>query len=73
MRLTGSPETVGKGLQKGCRKEGRQEGSDDGTRQGVAGTAGRVKLQAAAAGRMWGPEEAKQGKGKRSKTQSPLR
>ncbi|WP_168732531.1 hypothetical protein [Desulfovibrio desulfuricans] len=50
-----------------------QEGSDDGTRQGVAGTAGLVKLQAAAAGRMWGPEEAKQGKGKRSKTQSPLR
>ena len=26
MRLTGSPETVGKGFQKGCRKEGRLEG-----------------------------------------------
>ena len=87
MRLTGSPETIGKGFQKGCRKEGRLEGqtppdpkrrvcinapdrltrncrqgiskgmqegreagraNGDRTRQGVAGTAVLVKLQAAA-------------------------
>ena len=48
-----------------------QEGSDDGTRQGVAGTAGLVKLQAAAAGRMWGPEESKQGKVSAAKHKAP--
>ena len=60
------------GISKG-RQEGREAGraNDDRTRQGVAGTAVLVKLQAAAAGHMWGPEEAKQGGESAAKHKAP--
>jgi len=59
---------ISKGMQEG-REAGRANG--DRTRQGVAGTAVLVKLQAAATEHMWGPEEAKQGGESAAKHKAP--